>query len=751
MNINTIKLSILVLWLLFFQQAGSLAQQFNVSSQYLLPEYNPVFVQNELTEIRVYLDQDSLNDLLQEENWYSDHEYPATFVFISSSLQDTVENVGFRLRGNTSRSMAKKSFKVSFNTFFPRKWNGLEKLNLNGNVNDPSLMRTKLCWDMMREAGLPGARVSYVKFYINDEFRGVYLNTEHIDENYVQQNFDQQGDGNLYKCLYPADLNYIGTNANSYKLEFDGRRVYDLKTNLWQDNYSDLSSFITAIENFNTSNGKCNFEKVFDIDLYLRYAALEVLQGHWDGYIYNKNNFYLYKNELSGKITWLPYDLDNTLGIDWVGENWSSRNIYQWDGGNRPLYELIMSDDEYRNIYSKYIELYATTFFTESWLSEKIDQYQTLIASALQDDPYFPIDFNFNMEDFYASGSTAWGGHVDYGIIEFANIRRYNALNQLESVQPSTEFLSAYDNGPSLDEAYITVETFSEAPVFIEYSINGTGPLLELQIFDDGSYPDNLANDHIFTFLQEFPEANFISYRAKSAGRYHQCETKVLWLTPSPSMLRINEVMSRNTGSYLDEFGESDDWIELNASGTTGANMSSMFLTDEYGNWNKWPLPSQIIPSGGFRIFWADQTPTQGVHHTNFRLSDNGETIWLIRYDQGAPRWVDAIYFPELAPNESFGRITEGSPQWVLQPFPTFNSPNGLVSVEEKGDSDIKVYPNPASEMLFISDMVNIQLTDMTGKVLLSASQVNQIDLGNFPTGLYLLKTDKGVFKILIE
>ena len=64
---------------------------------------------------------------------------------------DNFDQVGFRLRGNTSRYAQKKSFKVSMNTFSNLKFLGLEKLNLNGEHNDPSIIRSKLCWDIFRD------------------------------------------------------------------------------------------------------------------------------------------------------------------------------------------------------------------------------------------------------------------------------------------------------------------------------------------------------------------------------------------------------------------------------------------------------------------------------------------------------------------------------------------------------------------------------------------------------------------------
>ncbi|HBX67685.1 MAG TPA: hypothetical protein DEG32_16610, partial [Balneolaceae bacterium] len=67
-----------------------------------------VFDDSSLPEIYIVIDQDSLDQLFEPEGWYSDHEYPATFIFKRDAEIDTVDNIGFRIRGNTSRASQKK-------------------------------------------------------------------------------------------------------------------------------------------------------------------------------------------------------------------------------------------------------------------------------------------------------------------------------------------------------------------------------------------------------------------------------------------------------------------------------------------------------------------------------------------------------------------------------------------------------------------------------------------------------------------
>ena len=101
---------------------------FTVQGQSIIhPANNDVFLQNEVAEVHISLCANNLNTLLGD-SLYSDYHFPATFYYYSSAHNDTIQNVGFRVRGNTSRSANKKSFKVSFNEYTQgKKFKGIEK------------------------------------------------------------------------------------------------------------------------------------------------------------------------------------------------------------------------------------------------------------------------------------------------------------------------------------------------------------------------------------------------------------------------------------------------------------------------------------------------------------------------------------------------------------------------------------------------------------------------------------------------
>jgi len=130
----------------------------SVFAQIPQPAYNAAFLQNELASVYVDIHPDSLN-LLLGDSLYSGHEFMAAVSYQSAALNVTIDSIGFRARGNTSLASQKKSFKVDFNRFIAtQKFQGLEEMNLNGEHNDVSIMRTYLAQHLMRGAGVPSSR-----------------------------------------------------------------------------------------------------------------------------------------------------------------------------------------------------------------------------------------------------------------------------------------------------------------------------------------------------------------------------------------------------------------------------------------------------------------------------------------------------------------------------------------------------------------------------------------------------------------
>ena len=389
------------------------------------PANNDAFLQNEIAEIHISLDNNDLNTLLGD-SLYTDHHFPATFYYYSILHNDTIQDVGFRVRGNTSRGAYKKSFKVSFNEYTQgKKFKGIEKMNLIGQHNDPSLLRYWLSLNILTTNNLISSRSSFIKLYINGEYKGVYLNVEHIDDEFLQKRFIGDDHGNMYKCTWGADLKFLGNNPSSYY------GPYELKTNKATNDYADLIQFIQTLNSINDEDFPCFIEDQFEVELYLKTLAVEMIIGHWDGYAFNKNNYYLYRQPSNGKFVFIEYDMDNTFGVDWFGIDWTIRDLNNWHNNDRPLVERLLSYPYFNDLFNSYLDQILNDLNTSDWHAE-LQQKVSLLISAVQSDTYYSMDYGFQFTDFLYGLNHSFGAHVKKGVAEYLNERINSGLNQIQ-------------------------------------------------------------------------------------------------------------------------------------------------------------------------------------------------------------------------------------------------------------------------------------------------------------------------------
>lgn len=426
--------------------------------------YRNLFDDKLMPRIDVVISEDSLAWLYNNVNY--DGNLRATFIFFDGTQRDTMRNVGFRLRGNTSRSSAKKSFKIKFNAYTSGiKYQGVKELNLNGQHNDPTMVREKLFYDVWNDFGMPPRRTSFSKLYINNYYYGLYTSLEEMDDEWLKKAFGKGNDtGNLYKCTYPADLKYINDDQTTYKnLRANTAttgRVYDLKTNELADNYSDLVTLIKKGNQSTTANIQTELSQILDINLFLKAYALEVMVGHWDDYGYNKNNFFLYHNPKTNLFEYICYDTDNTFGVDWLGKDWGNRAIYTWHlPANGILIDNILKVPFYKNLYSDHIRTLLESTLALPKMYARIDSLRNFIRQAAADDVYRTRDFGFTMQQFNDNFDFTPIKQAKYGLKGFVQTMRTTAFNQLvvTKTAPSVSddiFVNIYPN-PAQKQLFI--------------------------------------------------------------------------------------------------------------------------------------------------------------------------------------------------------------------------------------------------------------------------------------------------------
>ncbi|MGK0360018.1 MAG: hypothetical protein ACI9U2_002324 [Bradymonadia bacterium] len=125
---------------------------------------------------------------------------------------------------------------------------------------------------------------------------------------------------------------------------------------------------------------------------------------------------------------------------------------------------------------------------------------------------------------------------------------------------------------------------------------------------------------------------------------------------PPAGPLWITEIMASNDGAWVDEIGETDDWLELHNASDVPLSLAGYRIGDGPGQ--RVALPPVTIPPGGFLVLWADDQVGQGALHLPFKLSSGGETVYLWAPDGTEVRALD---YGALATNDSWQWYPDGS------------------------------------------------------------------------------------------
>jgi hypothetical protein len=406
-----------------------------------------LFDNSRVSSVYIVIPADSLEIIMTDV--LSDYYYHAMFIYDSGTSRDTLQNIGFRLRGNSSRYSKKKSFKISFSEYSSgRKYQGVKKINLNGQHNDPTMIREKLYYDSWTKAGMAERRTSFVKLYINQIYYGLYTNLEEMDKDWLQRVFSEKS-GNLYKCTYPADLVFHGTDQQVYKNiqsgSVTGGRAYDLQTNESEDNYSDLVELITILNMPADTSFARLIALHINVDSFLKAFAIDVATGNWDDYMYNKNNYYLYHRSDINKFEFVAYDTDNTFGVDWLNKDWATRNCLDWyiHSEPRPLASKILAVPEFKNKYRYYLDTIAREIIEAGQIFPHIDSLQNLIANAAIADTFRRLDYGYTVSDFFNGFTQKIDIHTPYGIKPFIE-KRYRTINEQLAATSVSE--KSFDN-----------------------------------------------------------------------------------------------------------------------------------------------------------------------------------------------------------------------------------------------------------------------------------------------------------------
>ena len=734
------------------------------------------FGQYELQAVELEFQQPNWWQLL-EENYDTATDLLAT-CWINGIQYDSV---GVRFKGATSyfrNDTEKKSFNITLDYIIDgQDIEGYNTFNLNCGWDDNSSMREVLYNNIGQQYSM-SLKSNYANLSINGENWGPYQNIQQFDSDYIKEWF-LSNDGTIWRAertdFVPGQgggggmggpnfgagestLNYNGPDSTDYNTD------YTLKRTEIENPWEGLINACDVLNNTPLEFLEEELSKVLDIDKACWFLAHEIIFSDDDSYI-NKGgmDYYVYYEAETGRIIPMEYDGNSVLNPDLL--NWNL--FYNEDNTDFPLMNRMLAVPSIRQRYLSHVRVILEEYFNSNFIDDRIDTWATLIDELVQEDPKKFYSYN----EFQSS----------IPALKQAIITRRNSLSsdtELNGVTPLTiddvSYLvegNPWQTPTELNEVEVLAHIAGTAgieSVWLHYGEGLTGTFTQLEMFDDGLHNDGAAQDgqygsviparSIGTYVRFYIEAiaadnsATATYEPKGA-EYNVFLYQVGLESTSSTSVVINELMAQNDNAVQDSFGEYDDWFELYNLSSSDIDLSGWTVTDDINTLDKFTFPEgTIIASNAYLIVWADEDEEQDGLHSNFKLSANGESLYLLN---DMEELVDEVNFPEAITDLSYARTPNGVGSFEYKAH-TFGENNDLISGLSNEDKafDILVYPNPAHHSISIasekpiSSTFELEVFNVNGQRVYTDSgnkfTTHTIALSEFNTGIYFIHLQVG-------
>ena len=321
---------------------------------------------------------------------------PREPVYITATVEFNEKKwtrVGFRLKGNSSlisawgQGVYKLPFRIKTDKFeevFPEIKNqriyGFQNISLCNNYMDNTLVHEKVASDLFQSNNIPSSKSAFVRLYIDygqgKKYFGLYTITEVPDKPFLEKWFSNKN-GNLYKP--------DGTGAKF--ASYDATSFEELNNK--DKSLSDISKLFTVLHSDRTNAGswRSQLENVFNVQLFIKWLAINTAIGNWDSYGSMAHNYYLYNN--NGALTWIPWDLGLSFsesgGMGQMpGKNATNNTTtsltHVSTGSNWPLIRFLLDDSVYYALYLNELKTFSTNSFNSGIAANKIQAAHDLIA-----------------------------------------------------------------------------------------------------------------------------------------------------------------------------------------------------------------------------------------------------------------------------------------------------------------------------------------------------------------------------------
>lgn len=140
----------------------------------------------------------------------------------------------------------------------------------------------------------------------------------------------------------------------------------------------------------------------------------------------------------------------------------------------------------------------------------------------------------------------------------------------------------------------------------------------------------------------------------------------------------INEYSASNLESFVDNFGRTEDWIELYNTSSSDFDISGWHISDKENKPGKWKIPEgTIIPANGHLVFLCSGRDGKfyDEYHTNFKLTQTKGTDIVLLSDP-SENIIEMFPLDLTLVEHSRCRAVDGGSDWKICTAPSFGTSN---------------------------------------------------------------------------
>ena len=650
--------------------------------------------------------------------------------------QQTYEKVGVRFRGNSSFFSLGDGQKRSLNLTFDwadkkQDLYGYRTLNLLNSHSDASFLRLVL-YSRIAQDYIPVPKANYVHVVINGKSWGIYINEQQFNSDFTKEYFDAKG-GRRWKAppgREGASFVYKGDQADDY-------RTYELKTKDTPETWEALINATRMLEQTDSENFESTLDKAICIDRILWFLAIDNVMLDMDGYYQRGADYSIYQEPKFDRFHILPYDNNETFRAQGnhgpgfgggpgrpspgngglfgglfgggpppqggppqggpplqsgpSGEQLEPFALDIFAGIDQPLAPFISRLLENPEIKARYVAHVRTIY--QDWcdwdiVAPLIESYRELIADEIKMDTR-----KLTSWEAFEAGigmSSSQGRGQSPGLQAFFKGRKdyLDSVPELSQQYPEFHSVKAVTGSvvgadiPVNVSASLTKGSVKPKQVFLYYATDRLAKFkaLEMKLSEAGAYTVKTEPLQVGEKLYYYCEARTDDEYLTTAfyPRYAEGKPSELKLMPqrkSNPAIVINEIMAANKNFKKNVKGEFADWIEIKNTSSEELNLHGMYLTDDKKNLRQWAFPrdGSTIAAGDFLIVWADGSENDTGKFASFRLSQSGETVWLVGRNEDGNEIVDSVKFGKQTEDQAYARTKRG--RFKIQPA-TFGSAN---------------------------------------------------------------------------